>query len=499
MKRKENKDIQLEFQIIEEEKIKCLLTSSKYKNHIMKLPNQQNDYLLLTLLFEMNEIIIGNETTNSIHFMKDIINNPDEYKEYQIQYKEKHYSLFAEVLFALIIYQFKRILEKEWIIDCVKLDTQCISNTKSIERLYISLEALQLPIKTKEYQINDTHLQLQYQQQGELLNEIIELFEEYQKGKYLLERAESLQSNNQKKQLLTVDSSLLFTRKTIYQIGLQFTCKEKTAMKLYSLDNYCIFLSSKYCLSLEDHINLAFVCKRLQFNMDKFHYNPISLTDKTRKYFPNIETLHLYEPTDKPFSSENTGRIIQIILSPSCLPPNHLHQLEEWIGLKYKEILFDSNKDNWNKHSSIFNKRISGKKQIVFLIETEDGEKFGYYLNTEIGTIERERKNWSKTDNKSFEFNLQSNGRLQQPMKFEIKDLEEGGYELFEKSTRCGNLITFGDILLHKEDKKNESYCYQAEDKFDYHGIEKALCGHQPNKYGEMYFTPKRILVIQMK
>ena len=74
--------------------------------------------------------------------------------------------------------------------------------------------------------------------------------------------------------------------------------------------------------------------------------------------------------------------------------------------------------------------------------------------------------------------------------------------EIFEKSTRCGNLITFGDILLHKEDKKNESYCYQAEDKFDYHGIEKALCGktqyYNDGWKGE-YFKPKRILVIQMK
>ena len=44
-----------------------------------------------------------------------------------------------------------------------------------------------------------------------------------------------------------------------------------------------------------------------------------------------------------------------------------------------------------------------------------------------------------------------------------------------------------------KENYKNESRCYQSEYNFDYHGIENALCG----KYE--YFTPKRILVIQMK
>ena len=102
-----------------------------------------------------------------------------------------------------------------------------------------------------------------------------------------------------------------------------------------------------------------------------------------------------------------------------------------------------------------------------------------------------------ETDNKSFEFNLESNGRLKQPMKFEIKHLYKGGYDLYEKSSWF--LIDLGDIGLYKENKKNESCCLQIEDKFDYHGIENALCGKVVDEFGEMKFTPKRILVIQMK
>ena len=41
--------------------------------------------------------------------------------------------------------------------------------------------------------------------------------------------------------------------------------------------------------------------------------------------------------------------------------------------------------------------------------------------------------------------------------------------------------------------------CRQNEDIFDYHGIENALCGKQPDEEEHMYFSPKRILVIQMK
>ena len=169
-------------------------------------------------------------------------------------------------------------------------------------------------------------------------------------------------------------------------------------------------------------------------------------------------------------------------------------QIEEWTGLKCTDIVFDSNIDNWSPYTTVLNERITGKKQLIFLIEEEDGEKFGYYLNTEVIGDYDYWQEWMETDYKSFHFNLQSNGRLPQPMKFEIKDLKFGGYHLYEKSD--WDLIQLGDIWLKKENYKNYSCCYQNEWRFDYHGIEKALCG-KTNCWNP--FTPKRILVIQMK
>ena len=67
---------------------------------------------------------------------------------------------------------------------------------------------------------------------------------------------------------------------------------------------------------------------------------------------------------------------------------------------------------------------------------------------------------------------------------------------MYEKSD--DNLVWLGNICLEKEFRKNQSFC-QQKDNFDYHGIEKALCGKEPGEYRNMYFTPKRILVIQMK
>ena len=175
-------------------------------------------------------------------------------------------------------------------------------------------------------------------------------------------------------------------------------------------------------------------------------------------------------------------------------------QLEEWTSLKCSDILFDSNIDHWSVNDTVFDDRIMGKKQLVFLIQDERGEKFGYYLNTQIN-YEYAIDTMKKTDAKSFEFNLQSNGRLTGPMKFEIKNLKHG-YGLKNKSHKI--LIQIGNIQLLKENEHNLSKCLQKEDIFDYHGIENAVCGRtryrdeNGERQGE-YFTLKRILVIQMK
>ena len=64
--------------------------------------------------------------------------------------------------------------------------------------------------------------------------------------------------------------------------------------------------------------------------------------------------------------------------------------------------------------------------------------------------------------------------------------------------------MKLGTILLYKETDKNKSYCEkQIPNWFDFHDIKNALCGKTAYwEYRELRgncFTPKRILVIQMK
>ena len=99
-------------------KLQCLVTDSQGEDHLIKINDQQTEeYLPITIAFNMNEITVCQEQQNSIHFIKEWIEHPENYTKYQINYQNQQYSIISEVLFALIISQFKKRIEKEWIID----------------------------------------------------------------------------------------------------------------------------------------------------------------------------------------------------------------------------------------------------------------------------------------------------------------------------------------------------------------------------------------------
>ena len=184
-----------------------------------------------------------------------------------------------------------------------------------------------------------------------------------------------------------------------------------------------------------------------------------------------------------------SSKEIQYNLSLS--PINQFDQLEIWTSLKIGQIVFDSLHDNWSSGTSVFNERIIGKKQLIFLIEDDNGEKFGYFEHTE---IQNNVKSFVTTDNLSFHFNLQSQfGRLHESMKFGIINNNRGGYRLYPNE--YFDLIRIGDIKLFKEDHKNESTCDEDNEGFDYYSLKSSLCGKSGFDHP---IYPKRIVVIQM-
>ena len=128
----------------------------------------------------------------------------------------------------------------------------------------------------------------------------------------------------------------------------------------------------------------------------------------------------------------------------------------------------------------------------MFLIEDNNNEMFGFYFNKQIPLNEK----YSETD-KSFYFILNSK-RKSSSLKFNIESYKRYGIHLFSK--RSYKLIRFGDISLFKEDFKEKSYCRGINGSHDgkYYGITNGLCGIDKRNNGQLFFIPKRILVIQM-
>ena len=169
----------------------------------------------------------------------------------------------------------------------------------------------------------------------------------------------------------------------------------------------------------------------------------------------------------------------------SFLNTKEIKQFEEWTKKKYKEILFDSNEDNWSVNTSVFDEKIMNKNNLLFLIEDINKNKFGGFLSSTINSFDS-----YVTDDNAFLFSLQSNKKPNEMKKFEIKE-KEYAFQLNKKIDKY-DLFSFGngfDICIHKKSYINGGYCFQQ--SFEYEGISNALIN-------DTEFIIKHFIVIQM-
>ena len=75
--------------------------------------------------------------------------------------------------------------------------------------------------------------------------------------------------------------------------------------KTCKIDLYSIMVACKYFETIDDFINLEFSSKRFENNMERFRFNPITLTQNTFHFFPSLETLHLYNESDELFKEND--------------------------------------------------------------------------------------------------------------------------------------------------------------------------------------------------
>ena len=173
-----------------------------------------------------------------------------------------------------------------------------------------------------------------------------------------------------------------------------------------------------------------------------------------------------------------------------------MNKLEEWTKMRCNKVIFDSNKDNWSVNYSVFDDKISGRNDLMFIIEDVNDNKFGGYVYSLISNTNQYIK-----DSKSFLFSLKSNRRINAMQKFEIKSNAQSYAFYMNKKSDNGLLfyLGYGSIIINKENDKLNSSCYQNNDYFDYHGTSEAFLPNCKPGSGNIYFRPKRFIVIQMK
>ena len=155
--------------------------------------------------------------------------------------------------------------------------------------------------------------------------------------------------------------------------------------------------------------------------------------------------------------------------------------IEDWTGLKTQKLIFDSNIDKWDINTSEFDKKIMYRNKLIIMIESENDDLFGVYIDAKITTYKwKEDDEWkgsSITDPKCFVFTLFSNGRIA-ATKFEmIKGCETKAFTLFKKDFSLLFTVGDNDIAVFKENNKMKCVCRQ--NAFNYLGFEGLLVGRE--------------------
>ena len=168
-------------QITKNYTFKCFYIDSNKIETSVQIKDKQKEYIP-SISFQNHHISFCEEE-DSINLIKELYDNPEEYKEYQILFQDRSYSLTFEVLFGLIITQFKKKIEKNNIINKTIIELE-IPNPIVLERIQISLQA----IGFNDIKIKKRKTQYEYQDQGELLHTLLERYKEYQIYQRMIDR-----------------------------------------------------------------------------------------------------------------------------------------------------------------------------------------------------------------------------------------------------------------------------------------------------------------------
>ena len=274
---------QVDFKIIISKQftLKCFIIDSENNQTPITIGNNQKEEYIPTISFYNKRIIVCEEKQpNSIHFIQQWIEKPEDCSKYMIHFNNSEYHILPEVLFAIIISEFKNTMKNKYIINDVIVEIpsrDCVIS----ERIKTSLES----IGFKDIYINS--FEIDYTGQEEQMKELMELKRNEDKYCQIMEdiKEKEILGKETIEEIERNHHKIIREEEFIEEIQNKMSLEGRRQLKICKLDNYCLFIASRYFETLEDHINLTFTTKRMRGNMEKYHYNPISVNSNTYKYF----------------------------------------------------------------------------------------------------------------------------------------------------------------------------------------------------------------------
>ena len=102
------------------------------------------------------------------------------------------------------------------------------------------------------------------------------------------------------------------------------------------IDIYSSFISSLYFSSFNDLKNLILSSPRHQYLLEKYYFNPIPIKETERKFYINLQTLHLYNKNENEY-----------------LEDKKIKKRVYWYEITYDEYIKNTNNNENNEYKKI--------------------------------------------------------------------------------------------------------------------------------------------------
>ena len=168
---------------------------------------------------------------------------------------------------------------------------------------------------------------------------------------------------------------------------------------------------------------------------------------------------------------------------------NNIPKLEDWSGLKFKEVLYDSEVDG--KSDEIFRDKIINHSHLYFIVIDSDENVFGHYLNEMV-----DETGLDIIDSDIFIFTLNSNGRSDiekfNSKKVVYTHLYDNGFYY------CGNIGYDAGYYSVNDIGKANSRVHEDISHFFYVDNPEIFTGSCYSFGYDNFYKPERVVVIEM-